>query len=153
MRVLQYVYRSGSNRLEIYGRRKMNPNHFLLFSKELREKVPKGLKVSASVLNKFAGYLWNEKMTDKEREFWRERSQKAQLTPEEKELTDYIRNNANNAAKSHVNQLNDCSRNNAAKSYRINRLNDCPFKEYVKTRSVLKSDPFLTTTLELNWSI
>ncbi|CAB4426426.1 unnamed protein product [Rhizophagus irregularis] len=130
-RVHQYV--QSSNGFGIAGRKKKQPNHFLLFSKELREHVPKGLKIRASQLNKFAGYLWKKKMTEKQREIWKIRSQREQLTPEDKELTDHVRKNA----------ARSC----------VNRLSNCSFKEFVKTKSVLKNDCFLTDSLELNWSI
>jgi hypothetical protein len=133
LRVLQYVYCSDSDGLVIDGKTKRQPNHFFLFTKELREHVPKELKIPAPDLNKFAGYLWNEKMTEEEKEYWRIRSQKDKLTPEEKELTEYIQKNA-------------------AITY-VDRLNECSFKEFTMTQTVLKNDCFLTNSLELNWSI
>lgn len=132
-RVFQYVHRQSSNSLEIVGRKKKQPNHFFLFSKELREHVPKEIRIPASKLNRFAGYLWKKKMTEEQREIWRTRSQREQLTPEEKELTDHVQKNA---VRSYANQLSDCS-----------------YKEFVMTKSVLKNDCFLTDSLELNWSI
>ncbi|GBB93605.1 hypothetical protein RclHR1_00220039 [Rhizophagus clarus] len=136
-RVFEYVYRPDLGGVGINGRKKKHPNQFILFSKKLRENAPKELRIKASELNKFASYLWKEKMTDAQKEFWRKRSQKDRLTPSDKELTDYIQN----AAISYVDL-----------SY-VSQLNDCSFKEFTTTRLVLKSDCYLTDSLELNWSI
>ncbi|RIA83554.1 hypothetical protein C1645_833659 [Glomus cerebriforme] len=132
-RVLQYIYQQESDSVGIIGKQKKKPNSFILFTKKLRESVPKNVKIQQKKLNRFAAYLWNEKMTDYEKNFWKEHSEFIQMTPEEKEITTFIRQRSKNKQK-------------------LNQLNDCSYKEFLLNNCVLKNDCFLTESLELNWS-